>query len=63
VTGEPEGLPPLLIEPLVRAALAEDLSPNGDITSQSVVPQGTLARGRIVARARQSASRASISCA
>jgi nicotinate-nucleotide pyrophosphorylase (carboxylating) len=51
VTGEPEGLPPLLIEPQIRAALAEDLAPNGDITTQSVVPLGTLARGRIVARA------------
>jgi nicotinate-nucleotide pyrophosphorylase (carboxylating) len=51
VTGEPEGLPPLLIEPQIRAALAEDLAPNGDITTQSVVPLGTLARSRIVARA------------
>jgi len=43
-------LPALLIEPLVRAALAEDLAPNGDITTDSVIPLGTLARGRIVAR-------------
>jgi len=51
MTGEPDGLPPLLIEPLIRAALAEDLAPNGDITTLSVVPQGTVAQGRIVARA------------
>jgi nicotinate-nucleotide pyrophosphorylase (carboxylating) len=50
-TGAPEGLPPLLLEPMIRAALSEDLAPQGDITTVSVVPQGTLARARIVARA------------
>ena len=51
MTGAPEGLPPLLAEPFIRAALLEDLAPNGDITTASGVPQGTVARGRIVARA------------
>jgi nicotinate-nucleotide pyrophosphorylase (carboxylating) len=55
MTGTPdsgaEGLPPLLLEPLVRAALAEDLAPNGDITTASVVPAGTVARAQILARA------------
>lgn len=46
-----EGLPPLIIESLVRAALLEDLSPHGDVTSQSVVPAGTQAGAVIVARA------------
>jgi nicotinate-nucleotide pyrophosphorylase (carboxylating) len=51
MNGTPDGLPPLIIEPLIRAALLEDLAPNGDITTLSVVPQGTVAQARIVARA------------
>lgn len=42
-----KGLPPLpavLIEPLVRAALAEDLGRGGDITSNAVIPAETQAR-------------------
>ena len=31
-------LPELLIEPLVRAALVEDLGPSGDVTSAAVIP-------------------------
>ncbi len=33
-------LPELLIEPLVRAALIEDLGPSGDVTSACVIPAG-----------------------
>ena len=33
-------LPPLLLEPLVCAALTEDLGPAGDITTRAVIPQG-----------------------
>ncbi len=35
----PTALPRLLVEPLVRAALAEDLGRAGDITSAAVVPE------------------------
>ena len=41
----------LLIEPIVRAALAEDLGRAGDITSDAVVPQD--ARIEAVMAARQ----------
>jgi nicotinate-nucleotide pyrophosphorylase (carboxylating) len=43
-------LPHLLIEPLVRAALAEDLGRAGDITSDAVIPAGVRAETAIVAR-------------
>lgn len=43
-------LPDFLLEPLVRAALAEDLSPWGDATSRAVIPAGT--RGTVVMRSR-----------
>lgn len=33
-------LPELLLEPLVRAALTEDLAPMGDATSRAVIPAG-----------------------
>ena len=42
--------PALLIEPLVRAALAEDLGRAGDITSALTIAEGTQATARIVAR-------------
>jgi nicotinate-nucleotide pyrophosphorylase (carboxylating) len=44
-------LPDFLMEPLVRAALAEDLAPWGDATSRAVIPAGT--RGTVVMRSRQ----------
>lgn len=44
-------LPDFLLEPLVRAALAEDLAPWGDATSRAVIPAGT--RGTVVMRARE----------
>jgi nicotinate-nucleotide pyrophosphorylase (carboxylating) len=41
---------PLLSEPLVRAALAEDLGRAGDLTTDAIVPDGASARAAIVAR-------------
>jgi nicotinate-nucleotide pyrophosphorylase (carboxylating) len=40
----------LLIEPIVRAALAEDLGRAGDITSIATIPEATRARAILVAR-------------
>jgi nicotinate-nucleotide pyrophosphorylase (carboxylating) len=44
-------LPDIVVEPQVRAALAEDLGRAGDITTESVVPASTTARAKLVARA------------
>ncbi|MBI1213880.1 MAG: carboxylating nicotinate-nucleotide diphosphorylase [Alphaproteobacteria bacterium] len=44
-----EPLPNVLIEPIVRAALAEDLGRAGDITTNAIIPASQRARGRIVA--------------
>jgi nicotinate-nucleotide pyrophosphorylase (carboxylating) len=43
-------LPDLLLEPLVRAALLEDLGRAGDITTDAIVPPGTNAQASLVAR-------------
>ena len=43
-------LPDLLIEPIVRAALAEDLGRAGDVTSQACIEPGARLGARIVAR-------------
>jgi nicotinate-nucleotide pyrophosphorylase (carboxylating) len=43
-------LPRLLVEPIVRAALLEDLGRAGDITSDAVIPTDARLRGAIVAR-------------
>ncbi len=43
-------LPRILIEPLVRAALLEDLGQAGDITTNAVVPSETRAEAAFVAR-------------
>ena len=43
-------LPRLIIEPLVRAALVEDLGRAGDITTDAIVPADDQARMAIVAR-------------
>ena len=43
-------LPDLILEPLVRAALFEDLGSHGDITTRTVIPVGTRTRGAIRAR-------------
>jgi nicotinate-nucleotide pyrophosphorylase (carboxylating) len=42
---------PLLYEPLLRLALAEDLGRAGDLTSDAILPDDLLATARIVARA------------
>ncbi|MGB8622754.1 MAG: carboxylating nicotinate-nucleotide diphosphorylase [Paracoccaceae bacterium] len=43
-------LPDLILEPMVRNALAEDLGQNGDITTRTVIPTGTGYHARINAR-------------
>jgi nicotinate-nucleotide pyrophosphorylase (carboxylating) len=45
-------LPRLLVEPIVRAALLEDLGRAGDITTDAVIPAEARLRGAIVARER-----------
>ena len=45
------GLPDAILEPLVRAALAEDLGGAGDITTRAVLPEGVTASARLAARA------------
>ena len=44
-------LPDLILEPLVRAALMEDLGTYGDVTTRSVIPEGTTYTARLRARA------------
>ncbi|MDF1855747.1 carboxylating nicotinate-nucleotide diphosphorylase [Pseudooceanicola sp.] len=43
-------LPDLILEPLVRAALMEDLGTYGDITTRTVIPAGTTYAARLNAR-------------
>lgn len=43
-------LPDLILEPLVRAALMEDLGTYGDITTRTVIPSGTRYVARLNAR-------------
>jgi len=52
MTTLPSPLSPLVIEPLVQMALAEDLGRGGDITTNSTVPAET--RARVVIAARES---------
>jgi len=44
-------LPDLILEPLVRAALMEDLGTYGDVTTRSVIPEGTTYAAQLRARA------------
>ncbi|NUH66978.1 carboxylating nicotinate-nucleotide diphosphorylase [Sulfitobacter sp. S0837] len=44
-------LPDLILEPLVRAALMEDLGTYGDVTTRSVIPAGTTYAARLRSRA------------
>ena len=53
-------LPDLLVEPVVRMALAEDLGRGGDITAQACIPEG--ARMRAVFAARKPGVLAGIGC-
>ena len=43
-------LPDLLLEPMIRTALLEDLGAAGDITSRLVIPAGTTSQARLRAR-------------
>lgn len=43
-------LPRLLVEPIVRAALLEDIGHGGDLTTDAIVPEHAQAKARIVAR-------------
>ncbi len=43
-------LPDLMLEPLVRSALLEDLGRAGDLTTDAIVPPGLIAEARLVAR-------------
>lgn len=43
-------LPDLLIEPVIRGALAEDLGRGGDVTARACVPEGARLRAAFVAR-------------
>ncbi|MDR3497925.1 MAG: carboxylating nicotinate-nucleotide diphosphorylase [Parvibaculum sp.] len=54
-------LPQLLIEPIVRAALAEDLGRAGDITTEATIPAE--AKARVVIRAREDGRIAGLDCA
>jgi nicotinate-nucleotide pyrophosphorylase (carboxylating) len=49
---EPAALPLIMIEPIVRAALAEDLGRAGDITTDAIIPVEARARGVLAARKR-----------
>ena len=42
--------PDMILEPLVRAALLEDLGTYGDLTTRTVIAPGTRYAARIVAR-------------
>jgi nicotinate-nucleotide pyrophosphorylase (carboxylating) len=53
-------LPDILIEPIVRMALAEDLGRAGDVTAQACIPEG--ARMRAVFAARKAGVLAGIDC-
>ncbi|MBB4084003.1 carboxylating nicotinate-nucleotide diphosphorylase [Brevundimonas lenta] len=53
-------LPDLLIEPVVRLALTEDLGRTGDVTAQACIPEG--ARMRAVFAARKAGVLAGIDC-
>lgn len=46
----PSPLPTIMIEPLVRAALLEDLGRRGDITTDAIVPTEARAKTALVAR-------------
>ena len=53
-------LPDLLIEPVVRTALAEDLGRAGDLTGQACIPEGS--RMRAVFAAREAGVLAGVDC-
>ena len=54
--------PPLLYEPIVEAALREDLGRAGDQTTDAVVPAGAVATARLVARGEGRVAGLEIAC-
>lgn len=46
----PSAPPRLLVEPIVRSALLEDIGRGGDLTTDAIVPAETRAKARLVAR-------------
>ena len=58
-----EPLPDLLIEPIVRAALAEDLGRAGDITTAACMPAAAQADRPLVFAARKPGVVAGLDCA
>ena len=56
-----EPLPPVIVDPAVKAALAEDLGRAGDITTMATVPAD--AEARVVIRAREDGRIAGLDCA
>jgi len=56
-----EPLPDLMIEPAIRAALAEDLGRAGDITTQATIPAS--AKARVFINAREDGRLAGLDCA
>lgn len=50
MTNQLSAMPDLILEPLVRAALMEDLGTYGDITTRTVIPENTTYRAEIRAR-------------
>lgn len=50
MTALPEPLPAIMVEPLVRAALLEDLGRAGDITTAATIPASILMDGVVAAR-------------
>ncbi len=49
-TGRPAPLPAIMVEPLVRAALLDDLGRAGDLTSDAIIPPDVIARAVLQAR-------------
>ncbi|WP_116134142.1 carboxylating nicotinate-nucleotide diphosphorylase [Tropicimonas sp. IMCC34043] len=47
----PTNVPDLILEPMVRGALLEDLGAYGDVTTRAVIPSGTRYRAELRARA------------
>ena len=55
-------LPDMILDPLVRAALMEDLGTCGDLTTRTVIPTGTRATARLRAREAGGVSGLQVAC-
>ena len=55
-------LPDLLIQPVIRAALAEDLGRAGDVTAAACIPEGARMRARVRGAEGRACWRASTAC-